>query len=281
MTIYEQIKDTLGAESGRIFTAAEIKQRVHERFGTNLTSIIPSDYCYNRRNQGIRFNQHLFVRLNPGEYRYVGENYPYDGWVFERCQGGNDERIAGEWRRGVLNLYDELSSTPVDYSPVTQEEPDPASLSREQIQRLYEEYLLLLELEVQVFGCKPTETRHLIGRIGEFRCALSKAGTLARKTNQQGFDVVTDYGTRISVKTTAQKSGFISINQRTVDQADRLMILQYRSGEFDEVYFGPIATAVSIARNFRGKFELDLGKAKMLQRQLETGTDAQPMRDAE
>ena len=48
---------------------------------------------------------------------------------------------------------------------------------------LYEEYFDILKLEIKVFGYKPTETRHLFGRIGKFKFALSTKGTLAKKCN--------------------------------------------------------------------------------------------------
>src|SRR3546814_11525292 len=57
------------------------------------------------------------------------------------------------------------------------------------------------------FGVKPTEVRHLIGRLGEFHCALQVGGNLAHMANQHGFDVVCSNDRRISVKTTAQVSG--------------------------------------------------------------------------
>ncbi|WP_058361165.1 DUF6998 domain-containing protein [Xanthomonas translucens] len=71
------------------------------------------------------------------------------------------------------------------------------------IQQLYDKYLELVRLETEEFGVKPTELRHLIGRLGEFYCALQASGTLAHFANQHGFDVVCGNGRRISVKTTA------------------------------------------------------------------------------
>ena len=94
----------------------------------------------------------------------------------------------------------------------------------------------MLKLEVDEFGCKPTETRHLIGRLGEFKCALQTKGELARKANQHGFDVVSSTGKRISVKTTAQKTGFVSINKNTLSKVDELMVIQYDKGEFKILY---------------------------------------------
>ena len=100
-------------------------------------------------------------------------------------------------------------------------------LSIEQIKLLHEKYLELIKLEVETFGVKPTEVRHLIGRLGEFHCALQVGGSLAHEVNQHGFDVGAPSGRRISVKTTAQTTGFVAIRESTLSKVDDLMVLQY------------------------------------------------------
>lgn len=137
-----------------------------------------------------------------------------------------------------------------------------------QVQHLYDKYLELIQLETTEFGVKPTEVRHLIGRLGEFYCALRVGGTLAHVANQHGFDVVCAQGRRISVKTTAQITGFIPITKASLDKVDDLMIIQYREGKLAIVYYGPIAPATEAARYYDhiGKFELDIAKARRLPR---------------
>ncbi|NOU41037.1 MAG: hypothetical protein HOO85_07185 [Methylotenera sp.] len=139
-------------------------------------------------------------------------------------------------------------------------------ISTEQIKILYDKYLELIKLEVNIFGVKPTEVRHLIGRLGEFYCALEVSGTLAHTPNQHGFDVICKNGRRISVKTTAQKTGFVPISSKTVHLVDDLMIIQYLDGKFSTVYYGGIKTAVEAARFYEqvGNFELDIAKARKL-----------------
>jgi len=121
------------------------------------------------------------------------------------------------------------------------------------------------------FGGKPTEVRHLIGRLGEFECALMVGGTLAHRANQHGFDVISKESRKISVKTTAQKSGFVAISEKTLHYADDLMLLQYIGGSLAIIYYGCIKNAVSVARIYDGvgKYELDISKARTLARQLE------------
>ena len=57
-------------------------------------------------------------------------------------------------------------------------------ISFERIVALRDQYLSLIKLEVEEFGVKPTEIRHLIGRLGEFECAIIVGGTLAQRANQ-------------------------------------------------------------------------------------------------
>lgn len=66
------------------------------------------------------------------------------------------------------------------------------------------------------------------------------------------------------MKTTAQTTGFVAISKRTIDKADDLMILQYQNGSIKEVYYGPIADAIAVARLYEksGNYELDISKAQ-------------------
>lgn len=139
-------------------------------------------------------------------------------------------------------------------------------LTTDQLQQLYDKYLELIQLEINEFGVKPTEVRHLIGRLGEFHCALQLGGTLAQVANQHGFDVICRNGRRVSVKTTAQTTGFVPIGKATLDKADDLMIIQYRDGTLSTVYYGPIRPAAEAARYYDhvGKYELDIAKARRL-----------------
>ena len=139
-------------------------------------------------------------------------------------------------------------------------------ITQEQIKILYEKYLELVDLEIREFGVKPTEVRHLIGRLGEFFCALETGGTLTHTANQHGFDVVSSSGRRISVKTTAQKTGFVPISAATLDKVDDVMILQFKDGALNIVYYGVILKAVEAARFYEnvGKYELDISKARKL-----------------
>ncbi|MFT8234836.1 DUF6998 domain-containing protein [Pseudomonas guariconensis] len=139
-------------------------------------------------------------------------------------------------------------------------------ITPDRIQQLFDKYYELIRLETSEFGVNATEVRHLLGRLGEFYCALQIGGTLAHHTNQHGFDVICSAGRKVSVKTTAQKSGFIPIGKSTIHRADDLMIVQYQEGVLTTVYYGPISKAVSAARYYArsGNYELDISKARRL-----------------
>lgn len=139
-------------------------------------------------------------------------------------------------------------------------------ITQERLVALRDQYLELVRLEVEEFGVKATEVRHLIGRLGEFECALIVKGTLAHRANQHGFDVIAKNGRRISVKATGQKIGFIAISLKTLHHADDLMLLQYAKGRLDTIYYGCIRKAVSVARTYEsvGKYELDIARARRL-----------------
>lgn len=139
-------------------------------------------------------------------------------------------------------------------------------MTSDELKLLYKKYMDILDLEVNQFGCKPTEVRHLIGRIGEFYCALHVNGTLAQVTNQHGFDVIDQVGSRISVKTTAQKSGFVSLNKNTLDKFDKLMVIQIQNLTPEIIYFDTTDHLKGLKlRTWRGNpsvFEFDINLAK-------------------
>jgi len=122
----------------------------------------------------------------------------------------------------------------------------------------------IIHLETVDLGCKPTEVRHLIGRLGEFYCAIAVNGKLAHTANQHGFDVISAKGEKVSVKTTAQKSGFVSINKKTMGHFDKLMILQFKDMDLEILYYGDMNVVEKICRTWKGNYELDITKAKKL-----------------
>lgn len=101
MTIYEQILDLLKDKIGCIVLSSELKKELNEKYGTNTSSIILSDYCYNRYNDGIKFNKHIFQYINRNSYKFLSENYPFTGLIFHKPKKQKDEVIIGEWKNGI------------------------------------------------------------------------------------------------------------------------------------------------------------------------------------
>ena len=99
-SIYAQIMACCSGAQGEVLARQDIIAAVHEKYGTNPSSIIPSDYCYNRTNKGAA-DKPLFEWLDDGQYRYLGEGYPYTGAVYSRPQGSGVDTVVGHWQEGV------------------------------------------------------------------------------------------------------------------------------------------------------------------------------------
>ena len=98
------------------------------------------------------------------------------------------------------------------------------NLLKENLPSLVKKYKEMY-LEELSWGVKPGELSHLIGRLGEFECALDVDGDMAIQCNQPGYDVVSKDGKRISVKTTTRiNSGTIEFNKYSLDFVDEIYI---------------------------------------------------------
>ena len=84
-------------ECAHIITRAELQGIMWQRFHTTAGSVIPSDYCYNRLNNGITLKKPtLFEFLGGGRYLCLGEHYCYNGPIFHRPKGASDDEIVGQ-----------------------------------------------------------------------------------------------------------------------------------------------------------------------------------------
>lgn len=80
---------------GHIVTTSEIVNYIHINHGVNESSIIPSDYCYNRFNSGITDKSPaVFEYLKPGTYKCLGENYPYNGTIYHKPKGSYEIAVG-------------------------------------------------------------------------------------------------------------------------------------------------------------------------------------------
>lgn len=104
MTIYEQIKKVMEGRNGMVVTSGFIKGKVKDKFGVNINSVIPSDFCYNRVNDGMNFRKdnRLFEYVERNSYKYLGENYAYAGKIRHKPSRSKTENIVGSWVNGNL-----------------------------------------------------------------------------------------------------------------------------------------------------------------------------------
>lgn len=102
-TILGKIKSIFSYKSNGIYKRKEIIDMVVEKFPeTNPTSVIPSDYCYNIINKDSNsFTTHLFEFLGAGNYKCLGEKFPYKGEIFWKGQK------VGAWANGKPILKDD------------------------------------------------------------------------------------------------------------------------------------------------------------------------------
>ena len=105
--IIETFKDCI---IGTIFSRQEIIKNVSEKFDINESSIIPSDYCYNRWNKGVSETKRLCLfeyidTTDEKKYRYLGQDCSYNGKVYHKAKG-DMEKCVGEYVDGVFTKYE-------------------------------------------------------------------------------------------------------------------------------------------------------------------------------
>jgi hypothetical protein len=106
MTVSDVIPIACEPYKNTELSSAKIKELVqkHLDFNVKKSSILPSDFCYNRYNKGIKFNRQnrYFIFIKPGLYHYVGPNYPFTGEVIHKPTGEKREYIYGYYKNGVF-----------------------------------------------------------------------------------------------------------------------------------------------------------------------------------
>ncbi len=81
----------------------DIEAEVVARSTWKLKSVLVTDRCYNRNNDGIKHTTpRMFEYLGEGEVRYLGLNYPYNGPMIHKPKG-EPERVVGQWINGQLD----------------------------------------------------------------------------------------------------------------------------------------------------------------------------------
>lgn len=236
MTITECIIDYCENSNKKLFTTREIKSCISLNYNKNSGSVIPMDLCYNRTNEGIANlpQNTIFEYLGNAQFLYLGLHYPFSGFVYHKPKHSKNEYCVGEYQNGILNYFESesninsrsTSSVIGQYNSDRVSVPEYADKS-ETIEQLFIEYNRILAIELFTLGSKPTECRALLGRLGEFRAAIELNGKLPINTNQPGWDIIYNSNRRVSVKTTAQRIGFVSFNIKTLSEVDEVRIYQF------------------------------------------------------
>ena len=85
---------------GYVVSRQELIMLLRENYQVTEGSIIPSDYCYNRINNGITLSKPtLFEHLGRGLYRCFGEAYPFNGPIYHK------EQKIGYCENGVRKIF--------------------------------------------------------------------------------------------------------------------------------------------------------------------------------
>lgn len=128
-----------------IATRKELLHLLHNKYGVALGSIIPSDYCYNRINDGIALSKPtLFEYTGLGQYHCLGEHYPYNGDIYHK------DFIVGKCENGVRNIYG-FNTT----STLSELSTEKVQKSREPSKRLRFQVLARDEFTCKYCGASP------------------------------------------------------------------------------------------------------------------------------
>ena len=90
-----------------ILSRREIFEIISKKYDVKYGSIIPTDYCYNRYNFGVKKfkdSPHFFEYIKRDTFKVIGENQPYSGCIYHKKKGDKKEQIVGKWQRGALCL---------------------------------------------------------------------------------------------------------------------------------------------------------------------------------
>ena len=130
-----------------IATRQELLTLLHHKYGVATGSIIPSDYCYNRVNDGIALSKPtLFEHVEAGRYRCLGEHFPYNGSVYHK------DLVVGTCENGVRKIFGITNTN----APTTTAK-EKAQKSRDPSPRLRFEVLVRDKFTCRFCGASPNK----------------------------------------------------------------------------------------------------------------------------
>ena len=176
---------THGAEY--IATRQELLSLLHNKYEVALGSIIPSDYCYNRINDGIALSKPtLFEYVEAGRYRCLGENYPYNGNIYHK------DLVVGKCENGERKIFG-ITNPKAKLIP----EKEKAQKSRDPSPRLRFEVLVRDKFTCRFCGASPNKDPsvtlhidHIIPWSKGGKTTISNLQTLCSTCNLGKSDII-------------------------------------------------------------------------------------------
>ena len=170
-----------------IATRKELISLLQNAYHITPGSIIPSDYCYNRINDGISLSKPaLFEHVGTGRYRCLGENYPYNGTIYHK------DLVAGICENGERKVFGIASA---DKQPNTPEEK--AQNSRNPSPRLRFQVLARDKFTCRFCGASPAKDTsvnlhvdHIVPWSKGGKTTLSNLQTLCSTCNLGKSDII-------------------------------------------------------------------------------------------
>lgn len=118
------------------------------------------------------------------------------------------------------------------------------------------------------WGTNAGELRFITGRIGELYTAIMTNGQMATETNQEGYDVVSESGERISVKATTRDSGShqFRFNSNTLSKVDRIVLVYVNVEDLEVqiIYDASIEEARKLMRDTSDGRDKSISQSKVL-----------------
>ena len=106
--VIEKVKEIFLDIPEREFTCSEIKKIVSDKIG--YEGFLPSDYCYNRYNDGISIEKNIeeqrcmFIYIKRNTYKYVGVGRKVTCDIYHKPKR-EAERLVGKLQDGVVEMY--------------------------------------------------------------------------------------------------------------------------------------------------------------------------------
>lgn len=120
------------------------------------------------------------------------------------------------------------------------------------------------------WGTNNGELRFITGRIGELYTAIMTNGQMATETNQEGYDVVSENGERISVKATTRNSGThqFRFNSNTLTKVDRIILVYVNVEDLEVqiIYDELISEAKKIMVDIKDGKDKSISQSKVLKK---------------